>query len=604
MNQLSQPVAADITAAPVAVRFDSALKRLVALADGADLDVIVALVDPCQRAFLLHTLDWVRESGEAVRLGLRLRRGADWVAAVADVTLEADAGVTLTLARDDVAAARRAEAQFRQLVENAQQAVTVMVGEQVVFINHALAALVGYGSLAELRATGGRVDHTHPDDRDMIRRRTAARAAGLHPPESYEFRMVRVDGAEIWVDCWVSAVTWNGQPASMAWLIDITDRKQTAAALQRSEKLFSAVFQACPDLMSLSRLDNGRIVDVNRSFVRQLGYERDVAVGRQEREIGLFLDANTHHRLLTGINENGAPQEIVARVRTRDGEHLDLAMSCEPIRIGDRDLLLTVGRDVTEQLRVEDELRHSKESAVFANRAKSEFLANMSHELRTPLNAIIGFAEVLSEQLFGPLGNDRYVDYVRDIQDSGRHLLQIINDLLDLSKLEAGKQDLYETEVSLPELAETSLNLVHERARAGGLTLETNLPADLPPVFADERILKQILINLLSNAVKFTPSGGKISLRIERTAQGGLSMVVADTGIGMSEAEVEIALSAFGQVDSSLARQHQGTGLGLPLVRSLAELHGGTLRMSSETGTGTVATVNLPAERVLDDAAA
>ncbi len=604
MNQLSQPIVADTAPRRATVLVDEAASRMLARDGDADIGMIFGLAEPCHRAFLEHAVAWCAETGEAAQLGVRLRSGAgDWVATAITLSRGPDDAVQVSVRLDDVAAAQRREAQIREMIEGARQAVTVMVGDKAVYTNGALAAMLGYPSHDALLATGGRINHVHPDDRAMVRTRAEERAAGHHPPESYEFRMVRADGSVIWVESAVNQISWRGQPASMAWLIDVTERKQTEAALRRSEKLFGAVFQACPDLMTLSRMDDGRIVDVNRAFVRHLGYERDVAIGRLEREIGLFLDSNTNQRLLTGINEDGVSHEVVARVRTRDGEHLDLAMTCEPIRIGDRDLLLTVGRDVTEQLRFEDELRRSKEEAVFANRAKSEFLANMSHELRTPLNAIIGFAEVLSEQLFGPLGNERYVDYVSDIQNSGRHLLQIINDLLDLSKLEAGKQELYETEVSLPELAETSLSLVQERARTGDVTLVADLPRSLPPVFADERILKQILINLLSNAVKFTPPDGEIAVRMERTAHGGLAIVVADTGIGMTPAEIEVALSPFGQVDSSLARQHQGTGLGLPLVRSLAELHGGTLSLTSEPGSGTVATVSLPAERVLDDAA-
>jgi PAS domain S-box-containing protein len=459
--------------------------------------------------------------------------------------------------------------------------------------------MLGYPSLQELRGRGRNLDHVHPDDRAMVTGRIAARAAGEEAPESYEFRMFRADGSCIWVDCFVSRVTWNGEPASLAWLIDITDRKRTEEALRRSEKLFGSVFQACPDMLTLSRLDDGRFVDVNNSFLRIMGYEREAVIGRTEREIGIFLDPDVHRRMAADLRDDGAPREVVAAVRTRAGEPRELALSTQAIRFADRDLLLTVARDVTDRRRVEEELRQSKEAAVFANRAKSEFLANMSHELRTPLNAIIGFSEVIAKELFGPVGNRQYAEYARDVRSSGEHLLQIINDLLDLSKLEAGKQDLHETEIGLPELVEASLRLIGERATAADVAIAVELPAGLPIVFADERLLKQILVNLLSNAVKFTPRGGRIAVRAATTPAGGVALTVADTGIGMSAAEIKVALSPFGQVDGTLARKHQGTGLGLPLARSLAELHGGTLTVESEPGTGTAVTVTLPPASVL-----
>jgi signal transduction histidine kinase len=232
-----------------------------------------------------------------------------------------------------------------------------------------------------------------------------------------------------------------------------------------------------------------------------------------------------------------------------------------------------------------------------ANQAKSDFLANMSHELRTPLNAIIGFSEIVASELFGSIGA-RYVEYAHDIHASGIHLLSIIGDVLDLSKIEAGQRALSENVIDLYDAAESSLRLVRGRAENGRIRLVNGVPRDLPHVQADERAVKQMLLNLLSNAVKFTPEGGRVAVGAELQSDGSLAVSVDDTGIGIAPVNIPRALAPFSQVDSSLSRRYPGTGLGLPLVKSLIELHGGTLELESEEGKGTLATIVFPAERV------
>jgi signal transduction histidine kinase len=222
----------------------------------------------------------------------------------------------------------------------------------------------------------------------------------------------------------------------------------------------------------------------------------------------------------------------------------------------------------------------------------------MSHELRTPLNAIIGFADILKGEVFGALGDRRYVDYAGDIRDSGLHLLKLINDVLDVSKIEFGKIALADETVDIAAVVQACVRLMRDRADAAGIAITQSLPPDLPLVQADELRLKQILLNLLSNAVKFTPSGGSVGIGAG-VDQRGLSIVVEDTGIGIEPGDLATALRPFGQIDSRLARKYQGTGLGLPLTKSMVELHGGRLELDSTPGVGTKATVWLPPERIV-----
>ena len=260
-----------------------------------------------------------------------------------------------------------------------------------------------------------------------------------------------------------------------------------------------------------------------------------------------------------------------------------------------------VVRNGRQRQRHAAELAAAMAAAEEASRSKSAFLANVSHELRSPLNAINGFSEIMAGEMFGPIGNGKYREYAKDIHESGNFLLTLINDILDLSKAEAGKLELQEEAIDIPRLASRVEKLVVERAGKAGIVLRNEVEGPLPAIRADERKLLQILLNLLTNAIKFTPSGGIVTLQAERSTDGGLRLIVRDTGIGIAPGDIAKVLEPFGQVDDPRVRRQEGTGLGVPLSKRLVELHGGHFLFESEPGIGTTVTVTLPGTRILAD---
>ncbi|NIA68808.1 PAS domain S-box protein [Pelagibius litoralis] len=286
-----------------------------------------------------------------------------------------------------------------------------------------------------------------------------------------------------------------------------------------------------------------------------------------------------------------------------DGQIVWLAISGTPAFDADGVFLgyRGTGRDITAEIELQEKLRSAKDLAETANRTKSEFLANMSHELRTPLNAIIGFSELMLTTIPENPDNEQYREYLTDIHEAAHHLLSLINDILDLSKIEAGADELNEEVVDVATLAQAVLRVISARADKAGVALRFEPAADLPQLFADERKLKQALLNLLTNAVKFTERDGSITLKVWCRRDTGYVLQVIDSGIGMAAEDIPKALRQFGQVDSNLNRRYEGTGLGLPLTKALIEMHQGVLNVQSEEGAGTIVTLRLPAHRIVED---
>jgi PAS domain S-box-containing protein len=362
--------------------------------------------------------------------------------------------------------------------------------------------------------------------------------------------------------------------------------------LTESEERFRRLAEAAWEGLIIH--DWAHIYDFNTRLVEMTGF----APEEIKRMSFLDLIAPADHEKLT--TSASAGQHEIA-VRCKDGRPLIAETRGADLFFRGKVLHVTSMRDITQTKEAERALVTARDAAQMANRVKSEFLANMSHELRTPLNAILGFADIMEQELLGPLGAPRYKGYVRDIHISASHLLDIINDILDISRVEAGTMDLYETRFDPTGVANACLRLLDARAAKNKCALVLDLPqGPLPRILADERRLKQILLNLLSNAVKFTPEGGSVTLRVALTADRGMLFEVEDTGIGMTGADIKKALTPFMQVDSGMNRKQEGTGLGLPLAKNMIEMHGARMIVSSEPGKGTSVRFILPPDRVLD----
>jgi signal transduction histidine kinase len=293
----------------------------------------------------------------------------------------------------------------------------------------------------------------------------------------------------------------------------------------------------------------------------------------------------------------GEQSQVIAR--RKDGAEFPATVSLSKFKIGGKHVFTLLIRDITERKKIAGELHLAVANAKLADKSKIDFLANMSHELRTPLNSIIGFTEMIKGEMMGPFENKIYKGYVNLINESGNHLLSLVNDILDVSKIEAGVMELDEDDVGVADVINLSAKMVRHRAQISGVELTTDIPDDFPLVRADPVRLKQILLNLLDNAIKFTNAGGTVIASASQQHDGGINIQVTDTGIGIAADAIPQVLKPFGQVAEVMQRSQGGSGLGLPLVNSLIELHGGRMQIDSEIGKGTVVTIFLPPERTV-----
>lgn len=477
------------------------------------------------------------------------------------------------------------------------EGVMVRAGDRFIFVNQTALDMFAYPGTMEEFLDEPVSGWVHPEDQALVQENYDKRIRGEDAEQNYELRLLRADGETRWVSCRANAIEWDGEPAVVACVYDITEQLEEKRAFERAENIFRNIFRLTPEVMLISGLTDGKIIDVNPAFLNVFGRRRDEVIGHTTQELDIWADPTFLGRFVEELKMTASMTDVPTTVKTRGNLIRHFRIFAQKIDLQGEPMLLLIGRDITEDLVQAQELQRSKDTAELANRAKSEFLANMSHELRTPLNAILGFAEILRDEMVGPIGNPRYKEYAQDIHESGTHLLSIINDILDLSKVEAGRLEAYLTWINPLESLEMCMTLVQQRAFEASLSLEHQFDRTVL-IEADERLVKQIALNLLSNAIKFTEPGGKVTMKLEKTGNGGLCLSVTDTGIGMTAEEIKIAKRPFGQVDSSLSRRHEGSGLGLPLVSAFSEKLNATMTIDSRPGVGTRVSIMFPPFKV------
>jgi PAS domain S-box-containing protein len=387
---------------------------------------------------------------------------------------------------------------------------------------------------------------------------------------------------------------------AMLFVVELRRRSAEPAAGD-NDRQYRHLAEHAFDMIVCFEPETQRRTYISPACRRIYGYDPEEAIALGAEQIIHPEDYPAVEEAVSRLKTERDQPPIQYRGRRKDGSYIwvEASLTLSTNALTGADEVVSIVRDVGERIRYEAALRRAKEEADSANRSKSQFLATMSHELRTPLNAIIGFAEIMENQVMGPIGNEHYQSYISDIHLSGSHLLQLINDILDLTKAEAGMLELNEDLVDIGAAIGAVARVTSAPIEKAGLSLILDLPSDLPALRADERKVRQVFFNLIGNSVKFTPAGGQIRISGAFDRTEGVRIAVADTGIGIAPDDLERVFEPFMQVDSSFARQHHGTGLGLPAVKAIMELHGGTIALRSTLGEGTEATVNFPLDRVV-----
>lgn len=532
---------------------------------------------------------------------------------------------------------RRREHHFRALVENAFD--VVLVTDENAIIQYASPAAEKLGLSPDALIGMNSLDFLSEEQRNAVRNDSGLLGEVLSM-RSYEISIPNYNHRTIWIEATLTnLVNDENVRGYVINLRDITERKRTETEQRSQFRVLQALATGATidEVMSLLALGSEDVNPAARAAVFLLNDEENLTIcaaphlpddfaqwvtsfWRDQKARGFGRMALAGRKVVTNDLHDDRHGEGIAQYMRKANiqtvwfqpivSHNGKVVGAFALYFPDARTPSEWEEDYTlgaahlasiaiERRRAEENLRRASEEAEMANRAKTKFLANMSHELRTPLNAIIGFSEIMNQEMFGPLGGDRYREYTNDIHDSGRHLLNVIDDILDISKIEAGRYLIEEEEIDLEVVLRWSVEMMRARTMEKRQNVTLKVPTDMPKVHADQRAMRQIMLNLLSNAAKFTPEDGRIDIVVRMTETSDLSVSVCDNGIGIPSEKLDEVLEPFGQVDDTNARQHGGTGLGLPITKSLIEMHGGSFRLESRLGDGTSATMVLPGSRLI-----
>ncbi len=512
----------------------------------------------------------------------------------------------ITEAEHEAPPAREVGTLTEETVDALPLALLIHTGDDLIHANPDFLRLTGYSSVEELASVGGIDALLQRQDLENIGEGSGGMVA------------VSAENDLIPVNARLQSIRWNGAAALMLSLVPVHKIVEPAPVTPVAEvieapantlavetlqgevdELHSILETATDGIVILD--EEGTIRSLNRSASALFNYDNGEISGKPF--VVLFAHESQKAVLdyLSGLSNNGVAsvlndgRDVIGREAS--GGFLPLFMTIG--RLKSSRGFCAVIRDITQWKRTEEELRNAKRVAETANAHKTDFLARVSHEIRTPLNAIIGFADMMATERFGPIGHPRYVEYANDIGRSGRHVLDIVNDLLDISKIEAGQMDLDFVAVELNETISEAVSLVQPQANNQRVIIRTSLSQSVPAIVADLRSIKQIVLNILSNAIRFTPAGGQIVVSTAYEPNGSVNLRIRDTGIGMSRSELEQAMKPFRQVASSNRIRGDGTGLGLPLTKAMVDANRANFSISSSPNEGTLVEINFPSQRVL-----
>ncbi len=490
-------------------------------------------------------------------------------------------------------------------------ALLVHVGDRLIHANPEFFRLTGYGSIGDLEASGGLdILLAGPDEdtedgsgtmnlRHADRETTSAVRARLQSIRWEDGTALLLALTPAHEKPVLSLVETAPAPADAD---ERTGEQAAVSALRIEVSELRSILETATDGVVVVGQD-GDIRSMNRSASALFNYDEDETRGRpfamlfaheSQKAVLDYLAGLSGHGVASVLNDG---REVIGREAA--GGFIPLFMTMG--RLSSSSGYCAVIRDITQWKRTEEELRNAKRAAETANAHKSDFLARVSHEIRTPLNAIIGFSDMMATERFGPIGHPRYIEYANDIGRSGRHVLDIVNDLLDISKIEAGEMELEFTAVGLNETISEAVSLVQPQANAQRVIIRTSLSANVPQIVADLRSIKQIALNILSNAIRFTPAGGQIVVSTAYEANGSVVLRIRDTGVGMTRSELEQAMKPFRQVTTGARKRGDGTGLGLPLTKAMVDANRASFAISSTPNEGTLVEVVFPSPRVLAD---
>lgn len=511
----------------------------------------------------------------------------------------------------DITDAKRREAEiaeseerYRRVVEGSPDAIVVSCDDEIVYVNEAAMRLFGASASTDLVGVSRRRLRISGEE-DLPEMRSSGPGTADQRGHIEHQKRVRLDGSIVDVDISAVRILWFGQEALLTTMRDVTSRTRAQTALEETERRLAAAASNFPGAIYQRVMDTDGNVSypfVSRGITELICIEPEHIVASPEllMEIVPFEVASRIREAIELSAREMTPYEIEAPVFSRNGARVWLRSVARPRPHIDGGVIWDgVFLDITERTLARQALQAAKDEAEAANRAKSYFLANVSHELRTPLNAVIGYSEVLRDEIFGPMEHDKYHEYSKDIHASGTHLLELIEDILDLSKIETGNIVVDEKDIDVTEMIAETMRIAAPAVQKGDFKLSVEIASDFPVLQADETRLRQVLLNLLSNAFKFTPEGGEISVTVDINDDGEPEFQVCDTGVGIAEADIPHVLSPFGRVEQTSIDNERGTGLGLPLSKSLIEMHGGSFRISSKPGAGTEVTFSLPAHRAV-----